>query len=181
MEVKMSKRTGVVVLLEGSEQCGKTTLADKIHNEFKADYLHGDHPDYNSFVNFHYDMCQTAIDMAGAGHVIILDRCFISHEVYSTLFDGQPEYDTHQLCNELLASLADYGAKSLLVYCRPNRIFDPDMREEMYDDSDGKIQVKFDEVIEQYAQPFNNFIRYDYTVDPSGNSVLNLIEELHRG
>ena len=177
----MVKRNGVVVLLEGSEQCGKTTLADKIHNKFKADYLHGDRPDYNSFAKFHFNMCQAAVLMAADGHVVILDRCFISHEVYNTLFDGKPEYDTHKLCDEMLSHLANDETKFVLVYCRPKRKFDPNMREEMYDDSDGKIQAKFDEVINSYTENVPNYIRYDYMEDPSGETVLKLIEELHRG
>lgn len=177
----MNQRTGVVVLLEGSEQCGKTTLANKIHDRFKADYLHGDRPDYNTFKQFHFNMCQAAVMMAADGHVVVLDRCFISHEVYNTLFDGKPEYDTHKLCEEMLTHLTNDGSKLLLVYCRPERKFDPNMREEMYDDSDGKIQNEFDRVISSFAQDLPNFIRYDYNDDPSGESVLKFIEELHNG
>lgn len=176
----MNQRTGVIVLLEGSEQCGKTTLADKIHNRFKADYLHGDRPSRNGFEDFHRNMTVAAFEMAVDGHVVILDRCFISHEVYSALFDDKPEYDTHELCEEMVSCLGD-NVKFVLVYCRPEREFDPDMREEMYDDSDGKIQQKFDELMESYAELVPNYIRYDYTKDPSGESVLKLIEELHNG
>lgn len=173
----MKQRTGLVVLLEGSEQCGKTTLAEKIQKEFKADYLHGDRPDYNSFADFHHNMGQAAINMAADGHVVILDRWTISHEVYNTLFDGAPEYDTEVMFEEMLSHLANDGSKFLLVYCRPEREFNPNMREEMYDDSDGKIQAEFDKAIEKY--PATNYIQYNWKEDPSGESVLKLIKELH--
>lgn len=174
----MSEKHGVVVLLEGSEQCGKTVLSDKIHNRFKADYLHGDRPLRNGFEDFHRNMTVAAFEMAVDGHVVVLDRCFISHQVYGELFDGGTQYDTHKLCEEFNSALEENGAKLIIVYCRPDREFDPDMREEMYDDSDGRIQSKFDELIDTYQA---EVVKYNWKKDPSGETILNLIEEVHNG
>lgn len=184
----MTNRKGVIVLLEGSEQCGKTTLADKIHDEFKADYLHGDLPNSKDFFSFHANMCEAALAMATEGHVVVLDRCFISHEVYNTLFNGKPEYDTVRMFHRLLYLAYPRGVKVIVVYCRPQRGFDPALREEAYDDSDGKITAKFDEVINKFTWggesekarmtvPHN--ITYDWKEDPSGEIVLKEIRRLH--
>lgn len=177
----MSKRKGVVVLLEGSEQCGKTTLANKIQEEFKADYLHGDRPTTTDFETFHKRMCMAAIDAAENGHVVILDRCYISHLVYGRLFDQKVEYDPVLLQNELVRQLNLVDAKLLVVYCRPERTFEPGLRSEMYDDSDGKIQNEFDNVIEDFANSTANYLCYDWKADPSGESVLKFIGELQNG
>lgn len=169
---------GVVVLLEGSEQCGKTTLADKLRAEFKADYLHGDRPDA-SLEDFHRDMCDCARNMASYGHIVVLDRCFVSHEVYGQLFDGGPEYSTDDLREDLASSLDLFGNILLIVYCRPEREFDPEMREEMYDDSDGAIQRKFDEIMEPiFKEMPNNCVLYDWKSDPDATTIINLIKEL---
>lgn len=177
----MDNRKGVVVLLEGSEQCGKTTLANKIQETFKADYLHGDRPTTTSFETFHKRMCMAAIEAAENGHVVILDRCYISHLVYGTLFDNKIEYDPLLLQSELVRQLNLVNAKLLVVYCRPDRTFEPTLRKEMYDDSDGRIQEEFDNVMEKFANSSAEYIRYDWKADPSGESVLKYIEGLHNG
>lgn len=177
----MKDRSGVVVLLEGSEQCGKTTLADKIHERFKADYMHGDRPTTTNFETFHKRMCIAAIELAENGHVVILDRCYISHLVYGNLFDNKVEYDPEEMHKELIKSLNSVDATLLVVYCRPDRTFEPNLRSEMYDDSDGRIQNEYDNVIERFANTSAEFIRYDWKADPSGESVLKFIEELSNG
>lgn len=175
----MSRR-GVVVLLEGSEQCGKTVLADKIHDKFKSDYLHGDRPDNRSFKDFHTEMMQSAVWMARAGHVVVLDRCYISHEVYNNMFDGKTEYNTREFHDNACIAIGGGGMKLLVVYCNPKREFDPNMREEMYDDSKGDIQKAYEKVIKDYSEHCE-FLAYDWTKDPEATEVLNKIEELHNG
>ena len=48
----------------------------------------------------------------------------------------------------------------------------------MYDDSDGKIQSKFDEIIDTYQV---EVMKYNWKKDPSGETILKLIEEVHNG
>ena len=175
----MSRR-GVIVLLEGSEQCGKTTLADKIHEKFKSDYLHGDRPDNKTFKEFHTEMVQSAIYMANAGHVVVLDRCYISHEVYNSMFDGKTEYDTHEFHDNVCIAVGGGGMKYGVVYGNPGRECDPNMRGVLYDDCKGDISRAYDKVIEGYTQHCE-FMTYDWTKDPEGEEVLNKIEELHNG
>lgn len=172
------KRRGVIVLLEGSEQCGKTMLADKIRNKFKADYLHGDRPDNKSFKDFHTEMIQSAMWMSRAGHVVVLDRCYISHEVYNSMFDGKTEYNTREFHDNVCIAAGGGGMKYLVIYCNPPRVFDPNMREEMYDDSQGNIKAAYDKAIKNYTRHCE-FMTYDWTSDPDAKEVLDKIEELH--
>ena len=54
-------KKGVIVILEGSEQCGKTTLARKIEDDLKAIYLHGSRPLDGDFWEYHAYMLKTAL------------------------------------------------------------------------------------------------------------------------
>lgn len=170
---------GKIIILEGSEQCGKTTLARKIEDEFKAFYFHGSRPADGCFEIYHSSMLNSALYFAEQGHTVVIDRCFISHEVYNTLFDGAPEYDTKRLFEEFESDAYDRGIPFLIVYCKPDREFDKNMREEMYDDSDGSISRKFDEVMETFGLGVSdNIILYNWKAEPTGKSIINKIKEL---
>lgn len=172
----MSK--GYIVILEGSEQCGKTTLAKKIEDEFKAFYFHGSRPNDNNFEQYHSTMLDAALYFAEQGHVVVIDRCFVSHEVYGKLFDGGTQYNTKNLYEEFQSEASDRGIKYKLVYCRPERSFDANMREEMYDDSDGSIYREFDRAIETFGLCSDpNIIVYNWKEEPTGESILNLLKE----
>ena len=169
-------KIGTVLILEGSEQCGKTTLGQKIQNEFKALYLHGSRPLDNNFEEYHKTMLATALYFARQGHVVVIDRCFISHEIYNTMFDGAPQYDTHQLYEEFKTSCVEAGLNFKIIYCRPERTFDPNLREEMYDDSDGKIQLAFDKEMSHYLAE-DAVWAYNWQEEPTGQSIINRIKE----
>ena len=169
---------GKIVILEGSEQCGKTTLARKIEDEFKAFYFHGSRPLDGDFSTYHYMMLDTALYFAEQGHTVVIDRCFISHEVYNTLFDGKPQYDTKRLYDEFVSEASSKGIPHLIVYCKPDREFDAELREEMYDDSDGSISRKFDEVMETFGLGVSdNIIVYNWKAEPTGESIIKTIKE----
>ncbi len=169
---------GKIIILEGSEQCGKTTLARKIEDEFKAFYLHGSRPLDRNFEDYHKTMLATALYFAEQGHTVVIDRCFISHEVYNTMFDGKPQYDTHEVYDEFCSECADRGLEHLIVYCKPDREFDPNMREEMYDDSDGSISNEFDRVMAAFGLGVSeNIIVYNWKAEPTGESIINKIKE----
>lgn len=173
----MNKK-GKIVILEGSEQCGKTTLARKIEDEFKAYYFHGSRPLDGDFSTYHYMMLDTALYFAEQGHTVVIDRCFISHEVYNTMFDGKPQYDTKRLYDEFVAEASSRGISHLIVYCKPDREFDAGLREEMYDDSDGSISREFDGVMNRFGLgKDDHIIIYNWKAEPTGESIINKLKE----
>ena len=177
----MSKN-GMIVILEGSEQCGKTTLARKIQDLYKAYYFHGSRPEDGDFLSYHTDMFLSALKFASRGHVVVLDRHFISHEVYGRLFDKGTKYDTHKMHRmmELMCEMSD--VQLCVIFCNPKTEFDPEMRDEMYSDGDGKIKKAFEDIIYTYLKDASNAIMmYDWTRSPSAEPVLLALELIRRG
>lgn len=171
-------KKGAVILIEGSEQCGKTVLAEKIQKVFKAVYLHGSRPLSRNFGVYHKRMCEFATNMANEGHVVIIDRCYMSHQVYGTLFDGGTQYDTHNLHKDVVDFCNKYGIPFVIIHCNPDRVFDEDLREEMYDDSNGKISSAMKKEFERLPKDGLTFIEYDWQKEETGQSVLKQIDGL---
>lgn len=173
---------GLIIMLEGPDQSGKTTLALCLVRQLKAIYDHGSRPNNGDFLNYHLDKLQHAVNQAEFGHIVVLDRCYISHEVYGNLFDGGTRYDARRMHEELLNEVVDSDLKMLLVYCRTDRKFDLNGRPEIFDDSDGRVTNYYDEVMNWYASRMIGkqlqYYRYDYQIDPSSGQLLALIDTL---
>lgn len=173
---------GLIIMLEGPDQSGKTTLALRLIQRVKAIYDHGSRPSNGDFLNYHLDKIQHAVNQAEFGHIVVLDRCYISHEVYGNLFDNGTCYDTHRMHEELLNEVTDSDFKMLLVYCRTDRKFDSTGRSELFDDSDGRVTNYYDEAMSWYAAKMTGeqlrYYRYDYQNDPNAEQLLALVYAL---
>lgn len=178
----MDKSRGVIVILEGSEQCGKTTLARKIQDKYKAYYFHGSRPENGNFLEYHWKMFNSALEAARNGHVVVLDRHLVSHQVYGTLFDGGLCYNTHKMHRAMESICELFGVELMFVFCNPARNFDPNMREEMYSDADGKISKAFENAFPSYVKDSKNvIIEYDWQRNPTAQAVLLAIELVRQG
>lgn len=114
-----------LVILEGPDGAGKTTLANDLANYWGA-YLpqtkmirgsdrHWDHDRYRGALH-------DAMRVNEAGGVAIMDRCWWSNEVYGC-FDRTPETDTVNV-DFLDAELDEAFRWWMLVLCLPSRSYE---------------------------------------------------------
>jgi len=115
----MSK-DGAIIILEGADAAGKSTLALAIGAEVIAQgsdflYLHGQ-PWPGVVYKEHCRMRDHSIAAANAGAVAVLDHFWIAENLYGTEYRGAPAYDPANID----AEMRSVGA--LLVLCVPTNL-----------------------------------------------------------
>lgn len=89
-----------VVVLEGPDAGGKTTLADDILSQYPEDetvYIHNDASDAKlpgSLVRHYKAQLLDALDRPGI--ITVIDRSFLSEYVYGTVYRGTPRISRRQ-------------------------------------------------------------------------------------
>jgi thymidylate kinase len=73
-----------ILLLEGADAAGKTTLANVYREQYGAKYLHG--VVYRDPLAAHRAALRVARRLAEEEHLVVIDRNFISHLVYGHIF-----------------------------------------------------------------------------------------------
>lgn len=125
----------VIILLEGPDGAGKTTLAQKLGGH----YLHATYRFKGRMPAYHTALFKKAVELSEADHVV-LDRWRFSEEVYGMVFRG--EYEEPELdwfFNDLLTKNAVF--KILCIPEDRERYLDEfrkltNERDEMYTDVD---------------------------------------------
>lgn len=85
-----------IILLEGADGTGKTTLAKAIEARCKNSvYLHNGL--YPNMWNSHLECVKEAVKLSRE-HVVIIDRLWISEQIYGTVFRGGPAYNLGARC-----------------------------------------------------------------------------------
>ena len=105
----------MIIVLEGADGTGKTTLAKRLCDRLNASYIHMSVPDP---INKPFDYWWSRIEpiLARGSKALVIDRLLWSEEVYGSLFRGGSaltDLDRWQLEGWLLAQ----GA--VIVRCRP--------------------------------------------------------------
>ena len=104
-----------VVVLEGADGSGKTTLARRLVDRFGARYLHS--VVRKDVWRYHLGALRLAARLS-ATQLVVLDRHWLSELVYGTVFRGGPAYDVGARC--LDRALMRYGAATVL--CVPGNL-----------------------------------------------------------
>lgn len=91
----------IVILLEGVDGCGKTTIAQKLIDKYKFSYIHLSKLKENQDIYSYYDNILNVIKYnKNLQNDIILDRGYLTNIVYCNLFN-----DDKQIINEHLIKL----------------------------------------------------------------------------
>lgn len=77
-----------IIVLDGPDGTGKTTLAQYFVEHHGAVYLHLSYKFKNSMAQYHTAMLLKAIDLYKKGHLVIIDRLWMSEYVYAKVFRG---------------------------------------------------------------------------------------------
>lgn len=102
-----------IILLEGADHSGKTTLARHLVDHHGARYLHGRiFPDM-----WRYHVAMVRLALRWADHqLVIIDRMWLSELTYGEVFRGGPSYDVAARCLDRV--LMRVGA--VTVVCSPD-------------------------------------------------------------
>lgn len=107
--------TGIIVI-EGADSAGKTTLANHIRERFpNTRYLHSTRR--KDIWRYHVGALRWAC-RESSDRLVILDRHWISELVYGPIFRGRPAYDEGAAALDRM--LMSYGA--LYVICAPSNV-----------------------------------------------------------
>lgn len=153
-----------IILLEGADSAGKTTLARHLAGRYGALNLHS--TVRRETYRWHVGALRWAI-RAAATRLVVLDRLWISELVYGPIFRGGPTYDVGARCVDRM--LRRFGA--LTIMCVPE-----DQEAQVRRWEAGRAAGKrehFDrvrEVVARYADLYHGNVAH-----PGGNYVDQLI------
>lgn len=149
-----------MVIIDGPDAAGKTTLAKAIAKRRGYQYFHCSYNKAWDMETYHRFMLHTAGKLEAQANVpCIIDRWAMSEAAYGKVFRGHPSYPTHCLMNEAIVSY-----NPVLIYCKPSNIKEnfsrmKEERDEMYDNIEG-VTAEFDRLIG--SGNYGTWIMYDY-------------------
>ena len=119
-----TKRGAGILILEGADCSGKTTLAHAIATNVMENggdflYLHGS-PWPGRVVEEHQRMAQQANDAINRGNTfVVIDHFWIAEQIYGAVYRGGPGYDNNMV-NALDKTMNNLGA--LIILCVPTNL-----------------------------------------------------------
>lgn len=152
-----------IVLIEGADAAGKTTLANHLRERYGARYLHS--IVRRDIWRWHLGALRSALRMAD-DELVILDRHWLSEQAYGQVFRGGPAYDAATRCFDRVLQRA--GA--ITVLCAP---LDIKRQLDRHGDLKTKRPEKFDN-IERVARLYLD-LRLGNTAHPGKTYLDQLI------
>lgn len=149
-----------MIILEGPDGTGKTTLANALAKKLNGMVIHAGFDRRWDIRQFHSAVITSAYFIENAGCPVILDRWAVSEAVYGRVFRGGEAYDTAALMRDACLSY-----NPTLVYCRndnavENHLKNKAEREEMYDDMTEVVKT-YDELLK--SGKYGRWMVYDFS------------------
>lgn len=162
-----------IIILEGQDASGKTTLANYLLKKYKGTYIHATYRFKNKMPIYHAALLRRALKLS-KNQLVIIDRLFISEYIYAKVFrGGTPWPEAFKMFNSFCREL-----NIPIVLCVPETIergiiwFENAKKErvEMYDNIKTIIEEyckygnihKFDKNILIYNRDFAEYYRDTY-------------------
>lgn len=82
---------GKIILIEGPDSTGKTSLYNAIYELTKSDYLHASRYEIGNdqaYEALYHNTLDAALLLREAGHTVVLDRHLISNIIYDAVFEN---------------------------------------------------------------------------------------------
>ena len=171
-----------LIIVEGPDRSGKTTLAKYIAEQTKGIYIHasGDKTLHAGMMAYHKSILHTAAFARQQGHMVVLDRLWPSESVYGELLRptnlGHVAYDYQVMRGNCISLKAQY------VFCIPEDAVerhrqDPDHTHPYTDD-------QFRQIVEGYRY-LANLLKtspgepiIEYNVNKHGSDMRTFISSL---
>ena len=150
-----------MIIIDGADCTGKTTLARSICEALGAQYLHCSFDKRWNMEEYHRLMLHTAGKLEQIANVpVVMDRWALSEHAYGNAYRDGPAYDTLTLMQEAVDAYSP-----TFIYCRTDHAaathaYMRDNRKEMFDEISSVI-AEYDKIIELGQYPTH--ILYDYT------------------
>ena len=144
-----------IIVLEGADGTGKSTLANILTTRTKGHIFHCSWDKDWNIEDYHESIMEAAIELSN-WQTVVIDRWALSELVYGNVFRNGPSYDVRELMDQ-------YRDKITWVYCHNdntvlNHIKNAKNREEMFD-SMKDIVKEFDKFINKSNLPW---IKYNF-------------------
>ena len=165
----------MIFILEGPDGVGKTTLAKRMHQELKAEYLHLSYRWPDHMFEYHHAAIRWAIRKNRKSHVI-LDRWWPSESLYAAEFRGGSRWPWMSYALDSIAQHNDV----MYIYCLPEDLetyaqrFEKIKleREEMYDNTVG-VAKRYLDLWEIYKSRRDHI---KYTIESYGDKLSEFIK-----
>ncbi|HYD35935.1 MAG TPA: hypothetical protein VD999_07795 [Vitreimonas sp.] len=154
-----------IIILDGPDGTGKTTLAQYFINRYQARYLHLTYRFKNNMFEYNTAAIELAAKWANEGYLVIIDRLWMSNYVYDKVFRKGP----HQAYLGRFIDRLVLRYSGIYVICLPEN-----SREYLNDYNDLKstrieMYSRMDEIYNEYAwwwqkiqkEKWPHAIRYD--------------------
>jgi thymidylate kinase len=160
-----------MIILEGPDGTGKTTLANYIKSKTNGMIIHAGYGKDWDIKGFHENMIEFAHKIEQNGCTAIIDRWAPSEFIYGMVFRGGPKYDARKLTLDVIKTY-----NPTLIYCRNDFVVQNHEknkvdRQEMYNDI-SLVATMYDKLME--VDFFGKWKVYDF----NQNNITDFVEEL---
>lgn len=148
-----------MIILEGPDGTGKTTLAEALAKKLNGMVIHAGFDRKWDIRQFHSAIITSAYFIENAGCPVIIDRWAVSEAVYGRVFRGGEAYDTAALVKDACLSY-----DPIMIYCRndnavANHLRNKQVREEMFGDI-SEVVATYEQLLK--SNKYGRWIVYDY-------------------
>lgn len=165
----------MIILIEGPDGAGKSTLSTKLMNIYECEYIHSS---IVSNVEQYYNQLISKIKIIkNQNKNLIIDRASISNKVYTSIFK-----DTDLLSNKTKEEFE--SSVDLIIYCLP---YDKEDYLNRFEQLKGKRKEKYqqmEKVYDEFKKEYENstsnnkVVRYDYKYN-SIQTIIAYIEKIN--
>lgn len=163
-----------MIILEGADGTGKTTLANALAHALNGMVLHAGFDKQWDIRQYHAAIITSAYFYENAGCPTIIDRWALSEQVYGTVFRGGPAYDVNRMLE-----MAQNEYNPIFIYCRNDNVVENHQknaaeRPEMYDDM-ALVAKLYDNLL--HSNKWGKWLVYDFNKYDLNSYVKAIVHE----
>lgn len=147
-----------IILLEGQDASGKTTLANNLLKKYKGIYIHATYRFSNKMPIYHAALLRKALKLS-KNQLVIIDRLFISEYIYAKVYRGGTKWpEAFNMFNSFCRYM-----NIPIILCVPETIqrgkiwFEKSKQERI------EMYKNIDKIIEEYCN-YANIHKYDKNI-----------------
>ncbi len=164
-----------MIIIDGADCTGKTTLAKKFCEAMKGQYFHCSYAKDWNMETYHRLMLHTAGKLEQSANIpCVIDRWALSEAAYGKVFRNGPSYDIKALIKEATKAYNPLFILATTKAAIKQHEISKQTRNEMFDDVEPVLN-KFDELV--LEDGYGNYIPYDYEKTDVDEFVKTVVEK----